>query len=106
MLPLSLQKKRIYYMAYTKITKTDVAKRSRRRISRFEKTAEWRLMCADIEKGFKTNEALQLVLTDEDKEKYQIRNRRTVARFVRKYLKDRNLQFVVKSYHRNDLGDV
>jgi hypothetical protein len=71
-----------------------------------EKTEEWRLMRTDIEKGLKANDALQLVMTDEDKQKYKIKNRRTVVRFVRKYLEDRNLPYVVKSFHRDDIGDV
>ena len=93
-------------MAYTKITATNLLKRSRKAVSRFEKTGDWRLMRADIERGLKANEALQLVMTDEDKLKYKIRNRRTVARFVRKYLKERKLPYVVKSFHRDDMGDV
>jgi hypothetical protein len=93
-------------MAYTKITATDLPKRSRQSVSRFEKTEDWRLMRADIEKGLKANEALQVVMTDEDKLKYKIKNRRTVARFVRKYLNERKLPYVVKSFHRDDMGDV
>jgi hypothetical protein len=93
-------------MAYKKITATDVTKRSRLSVSRFEKTEEWRLMRADIEKGLKADEALQVVLTDEEKKRYKIRNRRTVARFVRKYLEQRNLPYIVKSFHRDDMGDV
>ncbi len=93
-------------MAYTKITAKDVTKRSRLSVSRFEKTEEWRLMQADIDKGLKANEALQVVLTDEDKRKYRIKNRRTVARFVRKYLEQGNLPYIVKSFHRDDMGDV
>src|SRR5689334_2865474 len=93
-------------MAYEKISLTDLPKRRRQVLSRFEKTEEWRLMRADIEKGLKANDALQLVMTGDDKLKYKIKNRRTVVRFVRKYLKDRNLPYVVKSFHRDDIGDV
>jgi|SRR5579872_1159165 len=93
-------------MAYKKITATDVTKRSRLSVSRFEKTEEWRLMRADIEKGLRADEALQVVLTDEEKKRYKIRNRRTVARFVRKYLEQRNLPYIVKSFHRDDTGDI
>ena len=93
-------------MAYTKITVTDLPKRSRRVASRFENTSEWREMRADIEKGLKSSEALQLVMSDEEKRKYKIKNRRTIARFVRKYLKERNLPYIVKSFHRDDMGDV
>lgn len=93
-------------MAYSKITVTDLPKRRRRKASRFENTSEWRKMRADIEKGVKASEALQLVLSDEEKRKYNIKNRRTVARFVRKYLKERNHPYIVKSFHRDDMGDV
>ena len=63
-------------------------------------------MQADIEKGPKADEALQLVLTEEDKQKLKIKNRRTVARFVQKYLRERKLSYVVRSFRRNDMGDV
>ena len=93
-------------MAYTKITAKEVTKRSRLSVSRFEKTDEWCMMRADIDKGLKANDALQVVLTEHDKWKYKIKNRRTVARFVRKYLEQRNLPYVVKSFHRDDVGDI
>ena len=63
-------------------------------------------MRADIEEGLKADEALQVVLTDEEKRKYKITNRLTVARFVRKYLEQRHLPYIVKSFHRDDMGDI
>jgi hypothetical protein len=93
-------------MAYKKIIVADLPKRKRLAVSKFEKTEEWREMRADIEKGLKANEALQLVMTDEDKRRHNIKNRRTVARFITKYLKDKKLPFILKSFHRDDIGDV
>jgi len=92
-------------VAYKKITVASVPKRSRLSVSRFEKTEEWRLMRADIDKGLKPNEALQVILTEEDKLKYRIKNRRNVARFVKKYLTSRKLSYMVKSFHREGVGD-
>lgn len=89
-------------MAYTKVSTKDVPKRRRLSTPRFEKTEEWQLMRADIDKGLKPNEALQVSLTEEDKKKYKIKNRRTVARFVKKYLASRKLPYTVKSFHRDD----
>jgi hypothetical protein len=93
-------------MAYKKITAKGVPKRSRLSVSRFEKTEEWRLMRVDMDKGLKADEALQVVLTEEDKQRYKIKNRRTVARFVKKYIESKNLPYIVKSFHRDDIGDL
>ena len=92
-------------VAYKKITAASIPKRSRLSVSRFEKTEEWRLMRADIDKGLKPNEALQVILTEEDKKKYRIKNRRNAARFVKKYVESRNLPYLVKSFHREGVGD-
>ena len=93
-------------MAYRKIVSTDAPKRSRLAVSKFERAEDWSLMRADISKGIKRNEALQLVLSAEDKRTLGIKNRRTVARFIKKYLQQRNLPYIMKSFHRDDLGDV
>lgn len=71
---------------------------------RFEKTKEWGLMRADLEKGLKPGEALQIILTDEDKAKYRIKNRRTVGRFVQKFLAAHKLPYTVKTFRRDE-GD-
>ena len=63
-------------------------------------------MRADLENGLMADEALQVVLTEKDKERYKIKNRRTVARFVRKYIESKKLLYVVKSFHRDDMRDV
>lgn len=89
-------------MAYSRVPIKDTAKRKRLSSARFELTEEWRLMRTDIDKGLKPNEALQVSLTEEDKNKYKIKNRRTVARFVKKYLASRKLPYAVKSFHRDD----
>lgn len=62
-------------------------------------------MRADIDKGLKPNEALQVVLTAEEKQKYKIKNRRNVARFVKKYIDAKNLPYLVRSFHREGVGD-
>ena len=87
---------------YTKVKESQVPKRRRIAVSRFETTEEWRLMKADIDKGLKPNEALKVILTDEDKKRYKIRNRRTVARFIQKYLDSKGLKYGVKSFRRDN----
>jgi hypothetical protein len=62
------------------------------------------MMKADLDRGLKSNEALQIVLTDADKAKYRIRNRLTIARFLKKYLATHKLPYIVRSFRR-DLGD-
>jgi hypothetical protein len=87
---------------YKRVKESQVPKRERKSESRFEKTSEWRLLKADLEKGLKPQEALQVILTDADKEKYGISNRRTIARFVVKYLQANKLKYGVKSFRRED----
>jgi hypothetical protein len=91
-------------MAYKKIRASDIPKRPRKAVSRLEKTEEWQLMKADLEKGLKANEAMQLILTEEDKKKYGIKNRRSIVRFLQKYLTEHNLPYSLKSFQR-DFGD-
>lgn len=91
-------------MAYKKIRASEIPKRPRKAVSRFEKTDEWTLMKADLHKGLKPDEALQLVLTDDDKQRYGIKNRRSVVRFLQKYLTDHKLPYTLKSFRR-DAGE-
>jgi len=87
---------------YKKVNENQIPKRRRASVSRFESTEEWRLMKADIDKGLKPNEALQVTLTDADKELYKIKNRRTVARFIQKYLDSKGLKYGVKTFRRDN----
>lgn len=41
-----------------------------------------------------------MVLTPEDKKKYNLEHRRTVARFIKKYVLSLNLPYSVKSFER------
>lgn len=91
---------------YKKGKLEEVPKSTRKSASRFEKTAEWRMMKADIDRGLKPLDALQVALTDEDKKKYKIRNRVTVARFVKKYLAAKGLDYGVKSFRNNNYDYV
>jgi predicted nucleotidyltransferase len=86
---------------YKKTKADQVPKRARKSESRFEHTEEWRLMKADIDRGLKPQEALQAVLTPEDKKKYKIKNRRTIARFIKKYLESKGLKYGVKSFNKD-----
>ena len=89
---------------FRKISASDVPKRPRKSTSRFERTDEWKLMRAALDKGLKPNEALEIVLTPGDKAKYRISNRRTVARFIQKYLSSHKLPYELRSFTR-DSGD-
>ena len=66
---------------YKRVKSSAIPKRRRVALSRFEKTKEWRLMKADLDRGLKADDALQVVLTDEDKKRYRIKNRLTVCGF-------------------------
>jgi hypothetical protein len=91
---------------YKKIKEADIPKRERKSESRFEKTPEWLAMKADIDRGLKPKDALRVTLTDADKLKYRITNRRTVARFVKKYITEQGLPYDVKSFRRDDMDFV
>jgi len=91
-------------MAYQKIKAADAPKRRRTSVSRFEKTAEWRLLKRDLEKGLKPDEAIEILLTADDKRKYGLEHRRTVARFIKKFLDSHNLPYDLKSFARES-GD-
>ncbi len=86
---------------FRKIKVSDAPKRSRKAVSRFELTPEWALMRAALDKGLKPLEALEVVLTPEDKKKYDLDHRRTVTRFIQKYLKRCGLPYSVKSGERD-----
>ena len=87
---------------YKKIKLTTAPRRQRRSVSKFEKTEEWTLMKADLDKGIAPSDVLQVVFTAEDKRKYGIRNRLTVTRFLKKYLAARKLPHVVRSFRRGE----
>jgi len=85
---------------FRKIDASEAPKRPRKSTSRFERTGEWKQMKACLDKGLKPDEALEIVLTAEDKAKLRISNRRTVARFIQKYLADHKLPYTMKSFRR------
>jgi hypothetical protein len=89
---------------YKKVKMSAIPKRRRHATSRFAKTKEWRLMQTDLERGLKANDALQVILTEEDKKRYGIKNRLTVVRFLNRYLAAHKLRYHVKSF-RGELGD-
>jgi hypothetical protein len=90
-------------MPYKKISLADAPKIHRNRPSRFESTQEWKMMRSDLEKGLKPKEALQITVTDQDKAKYGIQNRRSIARFLQKYLDANKLPYQLKSFHRDGM---
>lgn len=92
-------------MAYRKLTTRDVPRRSRLSTSRFENTHEWRMLRADIDAGLKADDVLEIRLTEADKKKYNLMHRRTVTRFIKKYLESKGFPYRVRSFHRDDEGD-
>lgn len=90
---------------YRKLKRNEVPKRTRISIPKLSRTKEWKAMKADIDAGLKPNEALQIVLNDEDKAKYGIKSRRACSRFIKAYLAEKKLPYTVKSFSRNGEGD-
>jgi len=91
---------------YKKVKESQVPKRERKSESRFAQTEEWKHLKADIDRGLKPNEACEVILTADDKKKYKIKNRRTVARFVKKYLDENGLKYGVKSFNRDGMDFI
>ncbi len=89
---------------YGKIKAADVPTRGRKSESRFERSPDWKAMKADIDRGLKPNEALQIALTEEEKKQLGISNRRTIARFLQLYLAAKDLP--CESFHREQLDHV
>jgi hypothetical protein len=62
------------------------------------------MMKADIDRGLKPSEALQVTFSEQDKERYNIKSRRTIARFIKQYLLKHNMPYTVKSFERRETG--
>jgi hypothetical protein len=89
-----------------KKTKIEDAPRAQRpRESKFERTKDWQLLKQGIDAGLKPGEALSVIFTDEDKQRMGIESRRTLARFVQKYLAERELPYTLRSFTRKGEGD-
>jgi hypothetical protein len=89
---------------YKKIEASQVPKRRRLVASRFEATPEWKAMKADLDKGLKPKDALVVTLTDDEMCNYGILNRRTVGRFLQRYVAARNLPYRVRVFNREATG--
>jgi hypothetical protein len=85
-------------MAFLKTTVDKLPKRTRTRTPRFEKTSEWWQLKAALDTGLKPNEALAVTFTEAEMQKYQIRNRRTVARHIQKYVAAHKLPYKVQGF--------
>ncbi len=85
-------------MAYVKTTLDKAVKRTRVRIPRFEKTEEWKALKRDLDRGLKPGTVLQIRFGPEEMKKYRITNRRTVARYLQKYITEHKLPYEVLSW--------
>lgn len=85
---------------FRKIKTDELPKRRRKVASLFEATPEWRLMKEALDAGLKPQEALEVVLTPADKKKYGLEHRRTVTRFIQKYVRSLKMPYTVKSFER------
>lgn len=84
---------------------TDIPKRRRVSMSRFERTAEWSALRLALSKGVPKRKAIQVVLTAEDQARYRLTNLRLCARFVRRYLMSHGLNYACRAYRING-GDA
>ncbi len=85
-------------MSFTRTTIAKAPKLTRRRIPRFEKTKEWGMLRDALEQGLKPTEAVDVFFSEAEMRKYRITNRRTVARYVAKYIAANKLPYTIKSF--------
>lgn len=74
-------------------------------VPRFGRTNAWKQLKAEIDKGISPHTGIQMTLTEEDKQEYRIKNRRTITRFIEKYVKSKGLSYTVRGI-RGLSGDV
>jgi hypothetical protein len=87
---------------YAKVKVTDLPARTLKRESRFEGTEEWKQMRADIERGLKPKDALQIGFTKADMAAIGLSNRRAIQRFIQGYLAEHNHPYVVSCVRNGD----
>lgn len=72
-------------------------KRTRKVPSAFETFPDWPKTKALLDSGLGESEGWLLTITDEMAEKYGLQHRRTVQRFLKKYIKSLGKRYTVKS---------
>lgn len=88
-------------MTVEKTTTDQLTRRKRNKPSRFEATPTWAKMRSIIDRGMKPGEAIQVSLTADELEEYDI-TRRPIARFVQKYLARRGIPYTVNSFEQDN----
>lgn len=87
---------------FEKLKASEAPRRKRRASSRMDTLPQWKLMRDDLTKlKMKPGEVWQISVTLEDKQKYGIQSRRTMARFANKFLKEHKLPYRVVSFTRD-----
>jgi hypothetical protein len=85
-------------VAFIRTTVDKVPKLARVRIPRFERTKEWTQLRDALEKGLKPDEVLAVTFTEADMRKYRITNRRTVSRYLQRYVAAHKLPYKVQGF--------
>jgi hypothetical protein len=83
--------------------KGGVPKRTRSQPSRFESTKEWKQLKAAIDSELTPGEFVAVILTEEQKKEIGIAHRRTIARFIKKYVRARTLPYSIKSFTQDGM---
>ncbi len=82
-------------------------KSERKSEKRFEKTRMWKLVKADLDKGYPNEKGIiVLELTPAEMDEMSIQSDRTIVRFIAAYLKENNLTHRVKVRRRDGLSRV
>jgi hypothetical protein len=91
---------------YKRVKPDEAPKRLRKTESKFETTPVWAELKKDLDKGWKGEDVLQVVITPADKKSLGITNPRTVPRFLRRYFEQNELQYKLKTVRRGDVDVI
>lgn len=84
------------------LRKQDATKRSRRSDSNFYSTPQWAILKAEIDAGFTPYLAVEVHCDPEElRNKYHIKERRTIPRSVQRYLEDHSRPYTVQCFNRD-----
>lgn len=79
----------------------EIPKRKRQSVPRFQLTPEWAQMKSKLDRGLNPEEQILVTLTEEEKAKYRIKDRKTIMRFIRRYLRQNNFKYNFKTFNRD-----
>lgn len=85
----------------------DIPKSGRKPVKLFEKTREWKLVKAELDKGYPTGKGLIVIeLTPKEMAEMHIKSERTIVRFLSEYFAKNQLSHRIKVRRRDGVSRV